>query len=116
MTEATHYMVFSGYRQNEDDGITWSAAPVGVFRAGDPEAACKAAARKHGRMGSYFALEGFAWGVDMLEVEDVEELGQSPRARLDDLESRLAANRALLEKAVGVGLVDFEHPASAADA
>ena len=46
-----------------------------LFRAESPEKACQAAARKVGGMGTYFAVEGFPWGVDMMSVEGVSEVG-----------------------------------------
>lgn len=46
-----------------------------IFRADTAEQACQAAAKKMGSMGTYFAVEGTPWGVDLVDVEGVEELG-----------------------------------------
>lgn len=47
-----------------------------VFRCADAATACKAAAKRIGSMGSYFAVEGTPWGIDMLDVGVVEVLGE----------------------------------------
>lgn len=51
------------------------AAPVAVFKADNGEDACRACAAKTGRLTQYFAVEGVPWGIEMISVENVEELG-----------------------------------------
>ena len=84
-------MIFN--RGKREDGLRWDNTPVGVFKAPDPESACKKAAHKAGSLGTYFAVEGYPWGVQMLEVDDVEELGGSEleqaKARLRELERQV---------------------------
>lgn len=88
-----HFMVFAGSRRNLPGynaqgnqpvpfGFVWEPEPVGVFRAGDPESACRAAAKKRGHVGTFFAIAGVPWGVEMNPVENVSELGwdEEPRA------------------------------------
>lgn len=75
-------------------GLVWDNQPVGVFRADDAELACRAAARKQGTVGTFFAVDGFAWGVELTDVEGAEELGINtpvdPLAnRIRDLERQL---------------------------
>lgn len=38
-------------------------------------------------MGTFFAVEGFPWGVSMV-VADAEELGTEPLSTLDQLEAK----------------------------
>ena len=89
-----HYMIFnSGRRQ---DGLRWDNTPVGVFQADDAETACKAAAADCGQLGTFFAVEGYPWGVEMLAVEGVHKLGEteleSARNRLREIERRVLEN------------------------
>lgn len=67
--------------------INWQVA--GVFAADKAEDACKAAAKKGQRFGSFLAVEGFPWGIDLFEV-DAEEFGvdSEPMTRLKQLENR----------------------------
>ncbi len=81
------FMVFASRRElapgqvhygNADQrprALTWEAGAMGVFRAERAELACQAAARKNGSAGTYFAIEGFPWGLEMNHVDGVEELG-----------------------------------------
>lgn len=70
---------------------------VGIFRADHAEDACKAGARKLGSVGTYFAVEGTPWGVDMIEVEGVTELGEPETG--DEQERRLRAlERSVLDR------------------
>lgn len=56
--------------------LNWGSGPIGVFHAPDAESACQAAARKSGVVGTFFAVEGFPWGVELTDVSDVTELGE----------------------------------------
>lgn len=56
-------------------GLVWASAPVGVFRAGSSQQACQAAAKKQGSIGTFFAVEGEPWGLEMQRVDGVDELG-----------------------------------------
>jgi hypothetical protein len=46
-----------------------------IFRCETALQACQAAAKKTGGMGTYLAVEGFPWGIDMVGVDGVTELG-----------------------------------------
>lgn len=84
------YLIFHSGRR--DDGLRWNNDPVGAFKAANADEACKAAARKRGVLGTYFAVEGLPWGAEMLDTPDVEELGESEiqaaRRQLEELERR----------------------------
>lgn len=56
--------------------LVWDSAPLGVFRAPSADLACQAAARKGGHAGTFFALEGLPWGLEMTPVDGVTELGE----------------------------------------
>lgn len=80
-----YYLVFGGRKWEGvmgKKGITWEV--VGVFRTETPENACLKAAQQHG-VGTCFAIEGFAWGVDTLQADEVSELGVEldPISRLE---------------------------------
>lgn len=97
-----HFIVFTGRKwQNTfgKSGITWEPAGVfGVEEEGDigAQKACLIAAQKHG-VGTCFAIEGFAWGVDTVDAGAANEIGVEldPIARLErmgqQLGERLAA-------------------------
>lgn len=69
-----------------------------IFRAACAEDACRAAAKKMGAVGTYFAVEGTPWGVEMLDVEGVEELGAEP-SETDEKERRIRAlERTVLDR------------------
>lgn len=62
---------------------------VGVFEAVSAEAACQAAAKKGGQVGSFFAVEGFPWGVELMDADAIEfGTGEQPLSRLKQLENR----------------------------
>lgn len=68
-------VVHQGPAETRPLSLVWENGAVGVFQATDATRACHAAARKHGRAGTYFAVEGTPWGLEMQPVEDVAELG-----------------------------------------
>lgn len=73
--------------------------PVGIFRADRAEDACQAAAKRSRRMGTFFAVEGTPWGVDLIEVENVEQLGEVKPD--DEKERRIRAlERGVLDRDV----------------
>lgn len=100
-----YWIVFSRIR-NENAGQSYGQYPGGapqffgpirptfsmsivpaIFRCDTAEQACQAAAKKIGGMGTYFAVEGTPWGVDLLDVEGVSELGDDELT--DDKERRI---------------------------
>jgi hypothetical protein len=86
-----HYIVFAGQKSTGFNRtyMNWQEKPVGVFRAESAESACRLAAKKNGRMGTYFAVEGFPWGVEMFDADDASELGvENPLSKLEQLENR----------------------------
>lgn len=97
-----HYLVFAKLRVGGNplapgfprDPIRDAFVPVGVWGANSGDDACKAAAKKVGQVGTYFAVEGSPWGVDMLDVEGVHELGEeetpdAQQVRIRELERQL---------------------------
>jgi hypothetical protein len=74
-----------------EHGISWDDA-IGVFKAETPEDACLAAAKKAQSMSTLFAVEGFAWGLDMEADPNTVELGakKDPMARLEQMGDRIA--------------------------
>lgn len=70
------------YQHRATGELAWSGTPVGVFVAEDPESACRSAAQKSGTMGTFFAIEGFPWGVSLMSQGGAHELGmQEPPRR-----------------------------------
>lgn len=75
-------------------GLTWEIA--GVYQADNAQRACLKGMQATGH-GTAFAIDGFAFGVDMEDVSDVGELGkpQDPIERLtrmgEELTQRLTA-------------------------
>lgn len=55
--------VWGGQSYLDWDGI------IGVYSADEPEEACKAAARDSEAFGTYFAIPGVVWGVEILTPE-----------------------------------------------
>src|SRR5690242_5190079 len=102
-----YYLVFGSIRRPTDfmggKALDWGQPPIGVYQADSPENACMAAAKDHGQMATYFAVEGIPWGVDMVEAP-ARQLGKSVSGndRLAALLERMEENdrkaQALLEK------------------
>lgn len=96
-----YYMVYAMTKHVDPvkmDGSTvniWT--PTGVYGALSAEAACQAAARATQRVGNFFAVEGFPWGVELLEPDAVEFAG-GEATKLQQLEIRSRE----LEKDVGL--------------
>jgi hypothetical protein len=65
--------------------LVWN--PLGVFTAATAEDACKAAAKKAQRFGSFFAVEGYPWGIDLMDT-DATEFGAEPLTNLQRAENR----------------------------
>lgn len=76
-----YYMVFGSEKvQNYINGETklhWSERPIGVYSGETAEEACKAAARDANGFGTFFAVEGFPWGVELL-TQTARRLGSTP--------------------------------------
>lgn len=67
--------------------IRWVA--IGVFKADTAESACQTAAKKKGQMGSYFAVEGYPWGLDLMDGGGSEfGVEEEPLSRLEQMEQR----------------------------
>lgn len=74
-----YYAVWSGVKDEDPRGrerISWGLA--GIFKAENAESACQAAARKSQRMGTFFAIEGYPWGIDLME-QTASEFGIEDR-------------------------------------
>lgn len=88
----SYYLVFAGRKWKNvmgEQGISWDIA--GVWQARSEEQACLIAAQKLG-VGTCFAVEGFAWGVDTVDAGEATELGikADPITRLERMGMRLA--------------------------
>ena len=103
-----HYIVFAAQPETYQDGyiegpprtyvenkrptgrLLWQGQPVGVFRGESAEQACQAAARKAGVIGTFFAIEGFPWGVSLLHTvaEELTMTDPAEETRLAQLEKR----------------------------
>jgi hypothetical protein len=62
------------YRHRATGELAWAPSPIGMFHAESGDQACKAAARKIGSMGVFFAVSGTPWGVSMAD-SGAEEVG-----------------------------------------
>jgi hypothetical protein len=89
------------YRHHTTGRLQWLGSPVGVFKAETAEAACRAAAKRTGTMGTFFAVEGTPWGVSMIG-SDATELGVDFEESQSDLD-RLERRTRELERSVGIG-------------
>lgn len=76
-------------RKDTVNGLSTVVEPQAVFRAHSPEEACKIVAAKTKRLETYFAVEGFPWGVELLHDDDSVELGAELEE--DDLNARMRA-------------------------
>lgn len=65
--------------------LDWSEGPVGAYMADDAAAACQQAAKDSAIFGTFFAVEGYAWGVELMET------GARQLGRREPLEDRLHA-------------------------
>jgi len=86
------FMVFAGTKQSSssddsDKYIAWSG-PIAVFEADSAEEACQSCAKKVGWMGSYFAIEGFPWGVELFEAPAREFGADTKLTRREEMELR----------------------------
>ena len=90
---------YGGPPTNAPHTLVWFNAPIGVFRTDTAERACMAAAKKSGAIGTFFAVDGTPWGVELMDVEGATELGGPPNIdderdrRIHDLERQLDAGR-----------------------
>lgn len=87
-----YFLVFTGRKWRNamgQQGITWEIA--GVWQADNEEQACLIAAQEKG-VGTCFAVEGFAWGVDTVDAGRVKQLGMpdDPITRLERMGERLS--------------------------
>lgn len=55
--------------------LDWSQPPLGVYAGDDPDEACKAAMVDHGTLNTFFAVEGFVWGIALMDQDKVNKLG-----------------------------------------
>lgn len=79
-----YFLVFGSKRRPANfvggKKLDWGQPPVGVYQAETAEIACEAAAQDHGEIATYFAVEGYAWGIDMMERAPATQLGHSGNA------------------------------------
>lgn len=86
-----YYLVFTGRKWRNamgKQGITWE--PAGIWDTADATTACLLAAQEHG-VGTCFAIEGVAWGVDMVDGGRAKKLGEEVDAltRLERMGEKL---------------------------
>lgn len=72
--------------------LDWGNPPIGVYEAATPEDACRQAAADSGTFGTYFAIDGFPWGIELMH-SGARQLG-----RREPLEERLHAALDKLEQ------------------
>lgn len=86
--------------------LDWSAPPIGVYAGDTADDACKSAAKDHGEMGTFFAVEGYPWGLELMDAP-AKQLGKTGSpvdsmaevlARMENRDSEITA---LLEQAKG---------------
>lgn len=91
------FVVFEIWSRGEDVGkrdLKMGVTPMTAVRAESAELACRAVATKTGKLTNYIAVPGIMWGIDLVEVDGVEELGLEPdeesvtEKRIRDLERR----------------------------
>lgn len=92
-----HYMVFGSVKRPLGGGgsyLDWTSYnnPIGVYEAENPDEACMAAASDIGGMGTFLAVEGNIWGVELLNTK-ANRLGSTRSAN-----DRLAEAMENLEK------------------
>lgn len=65
-----YYLVFGSVKRPLMGGgkyLDWSSdGPLGVYEAESPDDACKLAAADAANMGTFFAVEGFPWGLELM--------------------------------------------------
>lgn len=64
-----YYLVFGSVKRPLSNGgsyLDWNQPPIGVYEGESADDACKVAASDHGAMGTYFAVSGFPWGLEMM--------------------------------------------------
>lgn len=93
-----HYLVFTARKYKNvmgAKGLTWEIA--GIYLAPDKQQACLKGMQETGH-GTAFAVEGFAFGVDMEDVSHVTELGRKldPVERLERMGNQLMERFAAL--------------------
>lgn len=70
-------------------GITWEVA--GIWDAKNEEQACLLACQEMG-VGTAFAVQGYAWGVDTMQAGSAKKLGETldPLTRLERMGEMLS--------------------------
>jgi hypothetical protein len=97
-----YYMVFGSTKRPLMGGgsyLDWHDNAIGVYSASEPEEACKAAAQDHGSFGTFFAIEGTVWGLEMLD-STARQLGRkgSPTERLNEHLDALSSVEAEIQR------------------
>ena len=92
-----YYMVFGSIKRPLTGGgsrLDWAidrqgypAGPIGVYQADSPQEACQAAAADVAGMGTFFAVEGTPWGLELMG-QQAQQFGRQESA-LEKLTSRL---------------------------
>lgn len=98
-------MVFSGKKWKSVLGvpdINWNhdRAIIGVFYAINAEEACKAAGLKNDNIGTFFAVPGFACGIDMMDTDDRTQEYGTPEEKISRMEQLLDRRLTELTEAI----------------
>ena len=96
-----HYMVFGSIKRPLVGGgsyLDWALVhnPLGVYQGDTPDDACRAAAADTNNMGTFFAIEGTPWGIEMMAGGSTQ-FGRKESA-LERLERRLAYTDEVIAK------------------
>lgn len=103
-----HFMVWGSERRPQGfmgaTFLDWSQPPLGVYGGETPEDACKSAMVDHGRLSTFFAIEGYPWGIALME-EKVNKLGQTgtPNDRIAALLERAEESAAQITRLLEQG-------------
>lgn len=97
-----YYMVFGSKKRPVMGGgkyLDWvSGGPIGVYMTEKPDQACVAAAKDSNDMGTFFAIEGYIWGMEMVEAPTAVGDHRNPNQRLERLlEESAKLNEARLQ-------------------
>lgn len=93
-----HYMVFGSLKRprgfSGETYLDWQEKPIGVYQAETGELACQEAARDSSGYGTFFAVPGIPWGVELMP-SGARALGRSKGVmdRIADHMDAMAANQ-----------------------
>lgn len=98
-----YYLVFGSVKRPRGfmggTFLDWGQPPIGVYSGETAKEACHAAAKDSGQMATYFAIEGYPWGIDLMD-SSATQLGRSETAdeRMGRILDRMEANDAAIRE------------------